>query len=224
MQTMKCIELFCGTKSFTKIAQAKGHDCFTVDIDKKFKPNLCKDILEMTIDDIPLEFQNPDIIWASPPCTTFSVASIGKYWINGKPKNAETLIGIAIVKKTLQIIEYLKPKYFFIENPRGMLRKQIFMKNVGNSLFNETLRRRTVSYCSYGFEYQKPTDIWTNCVKWKPHKMCKPKSYCHTQSPRGSGKGLAAAHRSAEDRSRIPSGLFLEIFHSIENEDYLDDG
>ena len=30
---MKILELFCGTKSFTKVAEERGHQTFTVDID-----------------------------------------------------------------------------------------------------------------------------------------------------------------------------------------------
>ena len=96
---MKIIELFSGTESFSKVARERGHQTFTIDIDKQFKPNLCIDILNFDISMIPKEFHYPDIIWASPPCTTFSVASIRHYWENGKPKNEKTLHGIIIVKK-----------------------------------------------------------------------------------------------------------------------------
>ena len=76
----------------------------------------------------------PDIIWASPPCTAFSVASCWLHWnIDDKdptkrnPATKKALLGIAMVKKTLEIINYFKPKYWFIENPRGMLRSRPFM-------------------------------------------------------------------------------------------------
>jgi site-specific DNA-cytosine methylase len=120
---MKVLELFCGTKSIGKVFKAGGHQVFSIDIDSSFNPDLTMDITKLKKEDLPLEFQTPDIVWASPPCTVFSVASISRYWVNGKPKNDKTLEGIAIVKKTISLIEELKPKYFFIENPRGMLRK-----------------------------------------------------------------------------------------------------
>lgn len=176
---MKVLELFCGTKSFSKVAESQGHEVFTVDINPDFNPSLCKDIMEVTAQEIIDKFGHPDFIWASPPCTTFSVASIYRYWDKGKPKNEKTLQGIAIVKKTLELIKELNPKWFVIENPRGMLRKQDFMQG---------LKRDTITYCKYGFEYQKATDLWNN-LNWKPREMCKPKSPCHVRAPRGSRLG-----------------------------------
>jgi len=51
---MKILELFSGTESFSKVAKARGHRVFTIDNNPKFEPDLCKDILDVTIEDIPL--------------------------------------------------------------------------------------------------------------------------------------------------------------------------
>ena len=146
---MRTVELFCGTKSFSKVAWENGHDIFTTDIDKEFSPDLCIDIMDLKRSMLPKKI---DIIWCSPPCTTFSVASLRWYWKDGKPKNEKCLKGIAIVKKTLEIIEEIKKDnpnlLWFIENPRGMLRKQECMQG---------LPRTTVTYCQYGFPMMKPT-------------------------------------------------------------------
>jgi hypothetical protein len=178
---MKVLELFSGTSSFGNVAKEKGHEVFTLDFDPKFKPDLCIDILNFDISMLPEEFRHPDIIWASPPCQTFSVASIYRYWENGKPKNDKCLHGIAIAKKTIEIIKQLNPKFFIIENPRGMMRKQDFIQE---------FKRNTVTYCQYGFEYQKATDLWNNLTNWNPKPMCSPKSPCHIRSPRGTRKGV----------------------------------
>ena len=61
---MKVLELFSGTKSFTKVAKEKGCETFTIDILEEFNPDLLKDMLQVRAEDIPF---NPDIIWASPP-------------------------------------------------------------------------------------------------------------------------------------------------------------
>jgi len=174
---MKILELFSGTESFSKVARERGHEVFTVDNDKIFNPDLCKDINEVTVEDIPF---NPDIVWASPPCQRFSVASIYRHWKEGKPKHNGTYESLLLVAKTISLILSLKPKFWIIENPRGMLRKQPMMLN---------LPRNTVTYCQYGLEYQKATDLWNNLNhKFKP--MCSPKSPCHVRSPRGSNKGI----------------------------------
>jgi len=209
---MKILELFSGTESFSKVARERGHETFTVDNDKQFSPNLCIDIMDLTQDMIPFK---PDIIWASPPCTTFSVASIRHYWDNGKPKNEKCLHGIAIVKKTIDIIKQLNPKYFIIENPRGMLRKQEFM---------DEFKRDTVTYCQYGHTSQKPTDLWNN-LKWNPRPMCKPGADCHERASRGAKKGIQgiynkkdymSKYRSPVLRAIVPKELCLEIIKSCE--------
>jgi len=211
MEKEKILELFSGTESFSKIAKKRGHKVFTIDYDKQFNPNLCIDILDFDISMLPEEFKHPSIIWASPPCTTFSVASIYRYWHKGKPKNEKTLKGIEIVKKTLKIIEDLKPKYYIIENPRGMLRKQRFMRG---------LHRDTVTYCQYGYTIQKPTDLWNNLNhQFKP--MCHPKSPCHERAGRGSKNGLQRIKNSydlktASLRATIPPKLCLEIIKCCE--------
>lgn len=202
---MKILELFSGTESFSKVARERGHKVFTVDINKTFKPNLCKDILDLSFRDLPFQ---PEVIWASPPCTCFSVASIGSSWIgNYHPRRVETALAMAYVLKTLKLIKELEPKFWFIENPRGVLRKMGFMKK---------LHRNTVTYCQYGDTRMKPTDIWTNCEEWEPKQMCKNGSPCHIAAPRGSKTGTQGLKNNTE-RSVVPRELCLEIIKFLEN-------
>lgn len=211
---MIILELFSGTASFSNVAKKRGHRVFTLDIDKQFKPNLCIDILDFNINMLPEEFKKPNVIWASPPCTTFSVASIRHYWENGKPKNEKTLKGIAIVKKTLEIIKQLKPDYFIIENPRGMLRKQKFIRSI---------HKDTITYCQYGLKTQKPTDLFNNLNHtFKP--MCKPGALCHERASRGARAGIQGINNSFSNlgsggkiqRAIVPKALCEEIIRHIE--------
>ncbi len=50
---MKTLELFSGLKSFSKIAKERGHETFTIDIEKEFKPDLIADILYLDEKKIP---------------------------------------------------------------------------------------------------------------------------------------------------------------------------
>jgi hypothetical protein len=162
-------------------------------------------ILDFDVTKVPFQ---PDVIWASPPCTGFSVAAIGHHWTGGKgayiPKTDTARLGIELVKKTIELIEHFQPTYWFIENPRGVLRKMPLM---------EKFKRNTVTYCQYGDERMKPTDIWTNSDVWIPRKMCKNGDPCHVAAPRGSRTGTQG-RANAYERSKIPSDLCLEILKS----------
>lgn len=175
---MRTIELFCGTKSFSRVMGERGHSTFTVDINAMFKPDLTIDILQLNINLLP---KNPDILWASPPCQGFSVATIGRYWNKDyTPKHETSAHAIKLVEKTIEIINNIKPKYWFIENPRGMLRKSKIMAG---------FHRKTITYCQYGDARMKPTDIWTNLISWEPKPSCKNNASCHMPAPRGSRCG-----------------------------------
>lgn len=199
---MKLLELFAGSRSIGKVAKELGFQVFSSDIESFEGIDYVVDILDFDILKVPFM---PDIIWASPPCTGFSVSSIGYHWTGGKnayiPKTGTAKLGIEIVKRTLEIIEYFNPQYYFIENPRGVLRKMDFMKD---------LKRYTVTYCQYGDDRMKPTDIWTNSDKWIPRPMCKNGDTCHELAPRGSRTGTQGK-ANAYERSKIPYELCLEI-------------
>jgi len=199
---LQVLELFAGSRSVGRAAEKLGMDVFSSDIKQFEKVDYAVDILKFDVRKIPFK---PDIIWASPPCQGFSIMSFRYHWTGGKkgyiPKSARALEGIAIAKKTLRIIKQLNPQFYFIENPRGMLRKMKFM---------EKMKRHTVTYCQYGDTRMKPTDIWTNSDRWKPKPMCKNGARCHEASPRGSHAGTLGLKNSYE-RSKIPEALCIEI-------------
>lgn len=202
---MKILELFAGTASFSNAA-SDNDITFTSDYDTQFNTDYCVDIMEFDISKVPF---SPDVIWASPPCETFSVASIGHHWTGGRggyiPKTKECQMGIDRVLKTLSIIEQINPKYWFIENPRGVLRKMPFMKNA---------HRYTVTYCQYGDTRMKPTDIWTNIPNLQFKPMCKNGAPCHISAPRGSRTGTQGI-KTYKDRSRIPKELCQSIIEQL---------
>lgn len=202
---MKVLELFAGSRSIGKVADRLAFDVYSSDIEQFGGIDYVTDILEFDVTKIPFV---PDIIWASCPCTAFSVAAIGKNWTKVSddylPKNPRAEFGLKLVQKTLEIIEHFNPTYFFIENPRGMLRKMPIMAD---------LQRQGVTYCQYGDTRMKPTDIWTNSKKWIPRPMCKNGDPCHVSAPRGSKTGTQGLKGSYE-RSKIPEDLCLEILKS----------
>lgn len=202
---MRVLELFAGTKSFSNEAARGGAEVFTSDIDPSFDTHYCIDIFNFDINKLPWK---PDVIWASPPCETFSVASIGYHWNkDNTPKTPKATTGLRMVEKTLEIIELLQPKYYFIENPRGKLRKLPMMQNHPF--------RYTVTYSRYGDTRMKPTDIWTNCATWGPRGLCKNGNPDHIAAPRGSDTGTQGI-KTYKDRSRVPEQLCQEILEAIQ--------
>lgn len=196
---MKLLELFCGTKSVSKVFKAAGWDVLTLDFDPQFSPDICGDIMDFNTTD------NYDVVWASPPCTCFSVASIGRHWKLGLPSE-EAVIGNRILTKTIEIINITRPRYWFIENPRGMMRTLPIMA---------ALPKHTVTYCQYGDKRMKPTDIWTNCDTWNPKPICKNGDPCHESAPRDARTGTQGVY-GARDRAVIPEKLVVEIFNAVQ--------
>lgn len=210
---MKVLELFAGSCSFSNVAKEYGYETFTIDsglnlitLDQYANIDLVSDIFDLQPQDFPFQ---PDIVWASPPCTYFSVASIGKHWNKDHtPKTKEALKGIEIINKTKEIINTLEPKYFVIENPRGKLRKLDLLNNY---------KQDTLTYCQYGDSRMKPTDLWNNLTNWKPRPMCKNGMPCHEAAPRGSQTGTQGLVGNYE-RSKVPYELCKEILEFIKND------
>lgn len=205
---MKVLELFAGTRSISKAFEAKGHEVFTVEWNKDFENiNLYADVSSVTAEDILQKFGKPDVIWASPDCSTFSVAAISHH----RRKNAETgnLEPISDYAKfcdetdqhVLQLIKELEPQFYFIENPRGAMRKMQWMQG---------LPRYTVTYCQYGETRMKPTDIWTNHPNPQFKPACKNGDSCHEKAPRGSQTGTQRL-KSSKEKSVIPQQLCEHI-------------
>lgn len=205
---MKMLELFAGSRSVSKAAYELGMDTMSTDIVQYGGIDVVGDILTIPIEKW-VEYA-PDVIHASPPCTAFSVASIGHHWRGGHrayiPKTDEALLGLALLRRTIEIIEAVKPKVWYIENPRGLMRKM-----------PETLvlPRKTIWYCRYGDSRAKPTDIWTNNNLWSPLPMChNGNERCrHERAPRGAKTGTQGL-KNAHVRAIIPRALCMEMMAS----------
>ncbi len=213
---MKVLELFAGTRSIGKAFEAHGHEVFSVEWDKKFENiNLYADIGQLTAQEVLDKFGHPDVVWASPDCSSYSVAGIGhnriKNSITGNldPKTDYAKFCDNVNQHVIELIKELNPTYWFIENPRGGLRKMSWMQG---------LPRYTISYCQYGDTRQKPTDIWTNHPNPRFKPCCNPGDPCHVPAPRGSRTGTQGL-QNAMERSRIPDKLCEHIVDICEHPD-----
>ena len=205
---IKVLELFAGSRCIGKTAEELDMQVFSVDWQPFEDIDYVGDVENMNIKDVPFI---PDVVWASPDCTTYTIAAISKHRNKTEPKteyakkcDKVNTHFISMIKEWLVINPNMK---FYIENPRGMMRKMPFMQE---------FKRHTIWYCKYGDNRAKPTDIWTNNDNWIPRPMChNGNKNCHHQpAPRGSRTGTQGRKGSYE-RSKIPHELCLEILKSI---------
>ena len=204
---MKVLELFAGTRSIGKAFENNNHEVYSIEWDKQH-PNIdwYVDIGTITIQDIISKFGIPDVIWASPDCTSYSIAAISRHRRREENGNLTPISEYAQFcdKVNSHVVDLIKgflkinPKMiYFIENPRGGMRKMDFMKD---------LPRYTVTYCQYGDERMKPTDIWSNHPNPNFKPPCKNGDKCHVSAPRGSRTGTQGL-KNAKLRSIIPKQL-----------------
>jgi len=193
---LKVYDFFSGLGGFSQAFLDRGHTVVRYDNDKKFAEvphTIIKDIWNLTERDL----SNPKIILASPPCNHFSVAAVYHHWPKGIPTK-ETLEQVELVKHTIKIIKEANPKYWILENPRGMLRNVIGKP------------QKTIPMCAYGKEAYKPTDLWGVFppIDWKmPMKWEK--------APRGSKLGVQGYNDPAVT-AMIPYDFSLAVCLAVE--------
>lgn len=207
---MRLLDLFSGTHSVGNVAHELGFDVVSLDL---WDADVCCNVMDWEYSSYPVGYF--DVVWASPPCDTFSLARYKNVGRNGVTR--ESIVrdreerGVPLLRRTMDIINYFKPKYYFIENPdSGAMKEYILDKPYYR-----------VDYCMYGFPYRKRTRIWTNLSNFQP-KLCnkncgsfqdgKHMINCvggnKTQKGQGSG-----SNRS--DRYRIPALLVQELLSPI---------
>ena len=165
---MKLLNLYSGTGSVSKPWRARGFEVYDVDVDPRFEPEYCGDILQW--DYTKLHFI-PDVICASPPCDQYS-----RCRTTGGPRDLR--LADSLVAKALEIIAYfekLNPALIWIcENGDTTL---LWSREVAKTLTSYVI----LDYCQYGEEilYRKRTRIsHSPALHWEPRRLCDKKT-CH---------------------------------------------
>jgi hypothetical protein len=191
------LELFSGTGSMGRAFREQGWRVTSVDLEAKFNPTFCCDVLEFEPWRV-LEFGNVDLIWASPPCTHYSCART-------RAKTPRDLEGSdELVSKVLDLADRLCC-YYLIENPHsGLLKTRPVVQG---------LPMRVLDYCRYGTQYRKRTSIWTNSTYEPLRPPCFKDCAAsdgkkHTRRAQRAGPGW---HHSLEELYAIPPELCEEI-------------
>ena len=208
---MRVLELFSGTHSVGKVCKDLGYEVVSLDLTNA----------DINIDILKWDYKTAfkpgdfDIIWASPPCHTFSHCR--RCWIGRKLKCFGDVIvtakildddmearGLPIVRRTEEIINYFKPPLWFIENPATGKMKDYLTH----------LPHYDVDYCMYSdWGYKKKTRFWTNKEGFDA-KLCNKQcgNMVGTQHKNKVGRGKESlANVTLKDRYRVPPKLIKQL-------------
>ena len=197
---MRLLELFSGTGSVGHAFSIHGFEVVSLDKRPDYNPTICIDILDWDYTCYPKDFF--DVIWASPDCTQYSIA-ISKAKM---PRNLQ--LADSLVQKALEVIEYFKPRAYFLENPAsGMLKSRPFM---------HLIPCVTVSYCKYGAGYQKHTMLWGTVMhhNWRPKCQRDCESIVNGKDKEWAQRGGQGAWKNDHTQLELyhmPKALCLDI-------------
>jgi hypothetical protein len=218
----RILDLFCGTKSASKAFELAGYEAVSLDFNKKFNATHTEDILTWDYKVYPPNYFN--VIWASPDCTTWSIATSGKYrlksdiyGVNNQYQEIATNANNMILR-LIEILKYFKPSYWFIENPKALLQHFPPLKQfISESNANMNL----VFYANYNnWLLPKPTNIWSNLPLWENEtKPVMPVDCYYRKNNKIYYKGYGNTQRKAEERSKIPPDLIKRLIQLIPNGD-----
>jgi hypothetical protein len=166
MSEYRVLDLFAGLGGFSQaFAESSRWSVTTVELLERFEPDIQGDIFELRPSSFDREF---DVILASPPCEEFSPANN----LNGERDPDPD--AVALVYHALGLIRGLDPTFWFVENPRGRLRSYIGQPSA------------TVTYCQYGENRMKPTDLWGEHPHAFVGRRCDYGDDCHESNREGT--------------------------------------
>jgi len=218
MSEYAALDLFCGLGGFSAAFEDSDRwDVTTVDIEPEFGPDIVADVFDLRPSDFGKEF---DVVLASPPCTQFSLAASSlERFVDGEPQTDDAADAVALAYHTLGLVRGLSPDYWFVENPQGFMR-QVIGDPAGR-----------VTYCQYGTDYMKPTDLWGEHPPGFSYLSCSYGDACHAyntdQEHGGKGncevmdKSRSASQQTtsgsnAAERAKVPYQLSESIRDACE--------
>lgn len=229
---MRVLDLFSGMGGWSQAFLDRGHTVLRIDNDSRFANVPHTALADILTSHLPT-VGNWDVILASPPCQAFSLAASsthmqafrkckcgasalrmpgekwacpcnafkadGPLWL--EPKTDWGRTSVQLVEKVGDIVSMVQPKYWWMENPNGGMIHFV----------PPDVPRVQVTYCQYGEDRMKLTNIWGNWPStWKPRPRCKNGDPCHPAAPRGAATGTRAV-RSPVTRSIVPYELSKEV-------------
>lgn len=206
-----CLDLCAGLGGLSQAFEdADGWCVVTVDINPEFDPDICADVLDLRPDDLP----EADVVVGGPPCTTLSVAgNQTDHYVDGEPNSNLAREHVVLAYHVVGLCRALSPEWRFVENPRGRMRRYL-----GQPTGEITL-------CQYGYDWQKPTDLWGEHPPGLHPESCHPgNDACHhvkTKSYKEHGGGSdnrqgLLTESDAAERAKMPYELSAAILEAVE--------
>ena len=196
------IELFSGSKTVSKVFEKNNWLVWSVDNNPKLHPSMCCNILNLSAAQLP---KNTSFLWASPDCSKLSRSAVSTHWqkttlkyriYDYQPLTPEAVQSLALVQKTVDLINSIPDVCFVIENPIGRIQHLSPIKKLGH-------HRYAVNYADFGFPYSKETYLFSNLfLPFSTKKV-------HSFKP-----GLRTI-RSVYQRSTVPALLIQTIINSL---------
>ena len=199
------LDLFCGLGGFSQAFEDSDRwQVTTVDIEARFEPDICADVFDLRPSDFGQVF---DVVLASPPCTSFSKANhintSPNHFKNGIPQTKQASNHVGLAYHTVGLIRGIGPSYWFLENPTSHLR-EFLGRPTG-----------TVTYCQYGKNYQKRTDLWGTHPPIT-YRACSAGSSCHDPSRLDSDNSKRPMPNDPAERAKVPEDLSTAIRDACE--------
>lgn len=226
MKKNVAVDLFSGTGSATKYFR-KSDRWKVIDVelnpDDRYNSDRIdyeKDIMDVRTTDLPITTK---FIWASPPCDCFSIGG-GSYWTKYNesirmPQRPDCIEAVRYVYKTLYLIDRLSPDYWYIENPRGGMRNVLGQpqeeKRDSFDQKRDTNKPGTITYCQFGDDRMKPTDLWGHHPDNMKYLNCNKQDTCHNNTSRGYNTGTEETTDSVE-KYKIPDRLAKHIYKIVD--------
>ena len=217
-KVFRVLVLCSGTGSVEKAFHTKYGNCvvYSVDVNPGFGPTHCMSVQEFAqrvLDWYPPGFFH--FVWASPPCTMYSVAR------TSKPREFEE--ADQMVLACIEIISKMAPTAgWTIENPVGHLRKRPFMQPLLPFM-------EEAHYCRYqDLGYRKPTNFWvsnpgTPLLTCRPGSRCRTYDFSHWPNGRHRCTAQSGAHGTQRGAGKglnvypVPQALLFRLFARMED-------
>ena len=142
------------------------------------------------------------------PCENYSIAR------SNARAPRDLALADALVRRTLEIIEWFAPRAWFVENPSS---SRLWCRFAWPRLV-------TTSFCQYGMLYRKNTTIATNLESFFLRDPCGGAGVCaqmrgsrHLAHAQKGGGGTTNAYHSRDELHRVPEGLCEDLVRWCEH-------